>query len=64
MFPVYIVRREKWYRPQFVVTGKPFDVRAAVGPIPTMEQVEKVCEILRKQELELKRYFEETYQLR
>lgn len=64
IFPVYIVRREKWYRPQYVVTGKPFDVRSAVGPIPTMEQVEKVCEILREQELELKRYFEETYQLR
>ena len=64
ILPVYIVRREKWYKPQYVVTGEPFDVRATVGPIPTMEQVDKVCEILREKELELKQYFEETHQSR
>ena len=64
VLPVYIVRREKWYKPQYVITGEPFDVRAAIGLIPTMEQVDKVCEILREKELELKRYFEETYHSR
>ena len=61
ILPVYIVRREKWYKPQYVVTGEPFDVRSAIGPIPTMEQVDKVCEVLREREMELKTYFEETY---
>ena len=62
ILPVYIVRREKWYRRQYVVVGEPFDVRAAVGMIPTMEQVDKVCEQLREQELALKRFYEEKYQ--
>ena len=61
VLPVYIVRREKWYHPQYVVVGEPFDVRAAVGLIPTMEQVDRVCEQLREKELELKRYYEEKY---
>ena len=61
ILPVYIVRREKWYHRQYVVLGEPFDVRAAVGLIPTMEQVDKVCEQLREKELELKRYYEEKY---
>ena len=62
ILPVYIVRREKWYRRQYVVVGEPFDVRAAVGMIPTMEQVERVCDQLREQELALKRFYEEKYQ--
>ena len=61
VLPVYIVRREKWYHPQYVVVGEPFDVRAAVGLIPTMEQVDKVCEQLREQELALKCFYEEKY---
>ena len=61
ILPVYIVRREKWYHRQYVVLGEPFDVRAAVGLIPTREQVDKVCEQLRETELELKRYSEEKY---
>ena len=62
VLPVYIVRREKWYRPQYVVVGEPFDVRAAVGPSPTMEQVERVCDQLREKELNLKHFYEEKYQ--
>lgn len=59
--PVYIVRREKWYKTQRVVVGEPFDVKAAVGPIPTMDRVERVCAELRDKELELKRFYEEKY---
>jgi 1-acyl-sn-glycerol-3-phosphate acyltransferase len=61
ILPVYIVKREKWYRTQRVVVGEPFDVKAAVGPIPTMEQMERVTGQLREKELELKRFYEETY---
>ena len=62
ILPVYIVRREKWYHRQYVVVGQPFDVRSAVGMIPTMEQVERVSEQLREKEMELKKFYEETYQ--
>ena len=61
ILPVYIVRREKWYCPQYVITGEPLDVRAAVGLIPSMEQVDAVCTLLREKELELKQFYEETY---
>lgn len=59
--PVYIVRREKWYKTQRVVVGEPFDVKAAVGLIPSVEKMERVTELLREKELELKRFYEETY---
>ena len=61
VLPVYIVRREKWYQSQKVIIGEPLDVKAAVGAIPTMEQVNRVCEQLREKELELKRFYETTY---
>lgn len=61
ILPVYIVRREKWYKPQYIVVGEPFDVRGAVGPIPTMEQVDKTCALLQEKELELKQFFEDTH---
>ena len=58
ILPVYIARREKWYHFQYVVIGEPFDVKNAVGMIPTMEQVDKACAQLREKELELKRFYE------
>ena len=61
ILPVYIVKREKWYRTQRVVIGEPFDVKSAVGLIPSMEKMNAVTEQLREKELELKRFYEETY---
>ena len=58
ILPVYIAPRGKWYRSQPVVIGEPFDVRSAVGPIPTMEQMDKVSAQLREKELELKHFYE------
>ena len=62
ILPVYSARREKWYHRQYGVVGQPFDGRSAVGMIPTMEQVERVSEQLREKEMELKQFYEETYQ--
>lgn len=59
--PVYIVKREKWYRAQYVIIGEPFDVKAAVGLIPSVDKMNAVSEQLREKELELKRYYEENY---
>ena len=61
ILPVYIVKREKWYRTQRVVVGEPFDVKSAVGLIPSMEKMNAVTEQLREKELELKRFYEEKY---
>ena len=59
--PMYIVKREKWYRAQYVIVGEPFDVKSAVGPIPSVDKMNAVSEQLREKELELKRYYEENY---
>ena len=61
ILPVYIVKREKWYCAQRVVIGEPFDVKSAVGPIPSVDKMNAVSEQLREKELELKRYYEEKY---
>lgn len=61
ILPVYIAKREKWYKPQYVIVGEPFDVRAAVGLIPSVEQMNRVTDQLREKEVELKRYYEENY---
>jgi 1-acyl-sn-glycerol-3-phosphate acyltransferase len=61
ILPVYIVKREKWYRTQRVVIGEPFDVKSAVGLIPSVDKMNAVSEQLREKELELKRYYEEKY---
>ena len=61
ILPVYIVKREKWYRTQRVVIGEPFDVKSAVGLIPSVDRMNAVSEQLREKELELKRFYEETY---
>lgn len=58
ILPVYIARRKKWYHFQDVIIGEPFDVKKAVGLIPTMEQVDKACAQLRDRELELMRFYE------
>lgn len=58
ILPTYIVRREKWYQRQRVVVGEPIDVRAALGKMPTIEELNSFSELLRKKELELKEYYE------
>lgn len=59
--PVYIVKKEKKLSRQTVIIGEPFDVKAAVGLIPSVDQMNAVTEQLREKELELKRFYEETY---
>lgn len=57
--PMYIVRREKWYRPQEILIGNPVDIRSMVGVIPSMEDITRASEYLREKEVELKTYYEE-----
>ena len=57
ILPVYIVRRERWYQRQRIVIGEPFDVRAAVGDMPTLDQLNAASEELRRREIALSEYF-------
>ncbi len=58
ILPIYIVKREKWYQRQRVVIGEIFDVREEIGNMPTLEQLNRASETLRKRELELREYYE------
>lgn len=58
ILPIYIVKRDKWYQRQRIVIGKPFDVCAEMGRIPTIDQLNAASEALRKMEIELREYFE------
>lgn len=58
ILPVYICKVNKWYQRQRIVIGEPFDVRAQLGAIPTIEKITAVSEALREKEIELRKYFE------
>lgn len=57
--PMYIVRRERWYRHQEILIGNPVDIRGMIGAIPSMEDITRASEYLREKEVELKTYYEE-----
>lgn len=58
ILPIYIFKKEKWYQRQRIVIGDPFDVRAAIGNLPTLEQLNMASEKLREEEIKLQKYFE------
>lgn len=54
IIPMYIVKREKWWKRQHIVIGEKFNVKDYISsPIPSMEDIERVTKILREKELEL-----------
>ncbi len=57
--PVYIRPRKKWWNRQVVVIGRPFDVTAAYGPMPSLPDMEKIASILHRQEEHLAAIAEE-----
>ncbi len=58
ILPMYIVKKDKWYQRQHIVMGQPVDIASIMGKMPTMEEMNKVTEILRDKEKELKNYYE------
>lgn len=58
ILPMYIVQREKWYHRQHVVMGQPIHVAQLLGPMPNMQQMNEVTELLREKEVELKSYYQ------
>ena len=57
IIPVYIVKGKKWYNRWYGVLGDPIDVRALCGPLPTLEKINEVSDLLRIKEEELKEFY-------
>ena len=58
VIPIYIVKREKWYHRQEIVIGGAVDIRAMVGAVPSMQEINAAGEYLRQKEFELKSFYE------
>lgn len=58
ILPMYIVKKEKWYQRQHIVMGQPVDIESIMGKMPTMEEMNKVTDLLREKEEELKNFYE------
>jgi 1-acyl-sn-glycerol-3-phosphate acyltransferase len=59
VLPMYIVKREKWYQRQKIVIGELFDVKSALGPMPSIDDLSSVSATLREKELALSAYYDE-----
>lgn len=58
ILPMFIVKNDKWYKRQHIVMGQPLDIASIMGKMPTMEEMNKVTDLLREKEEELKEYYE------
>lgn len=58
ILPMYIVRRKKWYHRQRIVMGNLINVSDALGKMPTMQDMNRITELLREKEMELREYYE------
>ena len=57
ILPLYIVPRKKWYQRQRIILGSYVDVYKEVGAMPSMEDLAKVSDEIRQQEIALCEYF-------
>lgn len=58
ILPVYIVKKQHWYERQHIVIGKPFDVCDMLDAFPSMDDLTRVSELLRQEELALYAYYQ------
>ena len=58
ILPIYIVKRSSNLQRQRMVIGEPIDLRQILGETPSLDELSKASEIVRKKEIELKEYFE------
>ncbi len=59
--PVYITKREKWYKRNIAVVGEPIDVKDMCSRFPTMDELAKVNEIILGKELELEEFYKRNF---
>lgn len=55
--PVYLTKREKFSQRSIVLVGEPVDICSMCSRFPTMDELDKVSEMLRQKELELEEYY-------
>lgn len=55
--PVFIVSPKKWYQPNVAIVGEPIDVRSMCGPIPSVDELQKISDYIRDCEEKLKQYY-------
>ena len=53
IIPVYLVKPTKKHARRVVVVGEPIDIKQIVGPVPTMDDLQRASDVLREKELEL-----------
>lgn len=58
ILPMYIVKQEKWWHRQTVVVGEVFYVSELAGKMPTMNDLTRVSDHLREEEIRLREYYE------
>ncbi len=56
--PVYNVPLKKWYRRREAVIGEPIDVGTMCSRFPTVDEMQKISQYLREQELALAEFYE------
>lgn len=57
ILPVYLAPQKKWYHRRVAVVGEFINTREICGARPTTESFNKVCEVLREKENELKDFY-------
>ena len=56
--PIYLQAPSKWYKRYTVVVGEPIDINPEGKMLPSMQEVNKINEMLVAKEMELKKYCE------
>ena len=57
--PVYLHKPSKWYKRRIAVIGEPIEVNSSGALLPSMEEVNRINNLLQEKEQELKAYCEE-----
>ena len=53
ILPVCIIKRKHWYNRMKIVIGEPIDASSMCSTIPTMEEMDKVSELIKQKEQEI-----------
>lgn len=57
IIPLYIVKGKKWYNRWHGVLGDPINVRELCGPIPSLDKINQISDLLKEKEEELKDFY-------
>ena len=58
ILPVYLHKPNKWYNRRYVVVGEPIEINENGALLPSMQEINRINNLLQEKEAELKRYCE------